>query len=122
MSNKEYAKAEMILEQHSKHSAYFKNKLAKFYSYRGEYKKSSAQYMNLYRDMKIYRVKRRYFLKALDSLQAGKHSKEAVDLASKYESKYINDKKIRMYILKLYISSGNLDKAKHFANKLLKKR
>ncbi len=121
-NSKNYMQAEMVLKKHAKSSKYFQEKLAKFYLQRGAYVKSSNVYMDLYKGSSKYSVKRKYFLKSLSVLQSGNYLKKAVVLASKYENRYINDRKVRISILKLYIAAGNLNKAGDLAEKLLKKR
>ncbi len=122
MSKKRYMQAEMILKAHSSSSLYFKHELAKFYNFRGAYIKSSDIYMSIYANIKKDLAKKVYLLKALDTLQAGRYTKESVNLASQYENKYINDREVRSYMLKLYIAAGDLKKANALAKKLLLKR
>ncbi len=122
MDAKKYIEAEMILKKHSDDSLSFKDELAHFYNSRGAYIKSSQIYMSLYHDIHLYSVKKRYLIKAIKELQAGNYLSQAVDLAAAYEKRYINDREVRSYILKLYIAAGDLNKATQLAKKLLKMR
>ena len=122
MNYNEYSQAEELLKKHSRGSIKFKKELALFYSARGSYVKASSTYMSLYNKTNNYKQKRDYLLKALAALQAGSHFKKAVRLAYKYENRYINDKQVRTYMLKLYMASGDLNRAGKLAAKLLEKR
>jgi len=118
---KEYKKAQNILEERSKNSKEWKARYAEYYLLRKSYKKSFDVYINLFNQEKEYSSKRDYFIKAVNSLQAGKYYKKSVYLGRKYEKRYIKDEKVRKFLLKLYMATGNLNYATSLANKILRK-
>jgi len=122
LDNEKYIQAEMVLKRYAEKSLYFKEELAKFYNSRRAYLKASNIYMDIYDKKTKYLLKREYFFKALNSLQAGGYTSQAVKLAKRYENRYINDRKVRVYLLKMYIAAGKLKDASALAKKLLHKR
>jgi hypothetical protein len=116
-----YDKAETFLLQQMKYSDKWKIKMADFYLMRKEYLKSSEIYMKLFVSTKKYSLKRKYFFKAVEILQAGEHFEKAVKLAHRYESYFIDDKKVRKFLLKIYMATGHLDYAANLSKKILKR-
>ncbi|MBU0719745.1 hypothetical protein KJ877_00225 [bacterium] len=121
IKNKEYKNAEKFLQYHAKDSLKWVEELAMFYSFLREYVKASDEYITLYRQTKQYSSKVKYFMKAVEALQAGNKTREAVELAYTYEDNFFSDKTMRMYILKLYLASGDLKKASDLSKKILDK-
>ncbi len=119
MADKNYSQAKIFLTKHSKNSVYWKEELAKFYVYRKSYKKASLLYMEIFHSSKGYSKQKKYFQKALESLQYGNHLSEAVRLASKYEHRFLKDRNIRIFLLKLYLAAGDLEKAGDLSKKIL---
>jgi len=121
---KEYDKAEKILlsqYERSQDKKKYLKKLADFYLMRKSYKKSSQMYMDFYEESSSYKEKRGYYFKAVDALRAGNYLDESAELAHRYENQYLGDAKVRKYLLKLYMASGNLDYAARLSKKVLTK-
>jgi hypothetical protein len=120
---REYDKAELLLKKHAKPSSVkWRTRLADFYLMRKSFAKASDIYIDLFNDSDNYKTKRHYFYKATGALQAGSLFSNAAHLARKYEGYYLNDKSARQYILKLYISTGNLEYASSLSKKILRKK
>lgn len=119
---KQYNKAEKLLkEQVEVGSLKWEIRLADYYLMRKSFVKASNIYVKLFKNENNYKTKRDYFYKATGALQAGSLFAKASELAHKYENSYIKDRAARDYILKLYISTGNLDYAANLSKKILKK-
>ena len=119
---KQYGKAENLLKKQSKDgSIKWQTRLADFYLMRKSFSKASNIYIELFKDTDDYKTKRHYFYKATGALQAGSRFSRAARLARRYERYYLRDKEARQYILKLYISTGNLEYASTLSKKILKK-
>ena len=111
LNKKDYAQAESLLKENDNQSTAWKERLASFLLMKQSYIKSSQKYTELYNGSKNYAQKKQYLKQALSALQAGGYLKKSASLAKKYEKRFMNDKEMRKYILKLYIASGDLDKA-----------
>lgn len=119
---KQYNKAEKLLKTEAKSgSIKWSTRLADFYLMRKSFYKASNIYIELFKDSNDYKTRRSYFYKATGALQAGSRFSKAARLAKRYERYYLNDKAARQYILKLYISTGNLEYASSLSKKILKK-
>ena len=104
-----------FLKLHAKENNTFEKYLLETYVGTNQYKKASAFYLRRY-----IRTKRKEELKnALQTLVAGDLLEEAVALAQKYEPQALEDKALREYLLKLYISASQTQKASDFAKKIL---
>ncbi len=114
------------LENHllavAKNSKYWQDKVIEFYLAHKKYKKAAAYYMHLFYQTKDYHKKRDLWLNALKTLQSGNFLDDAVELGSKYEDSFIQSKKARMTLLKLYISANNLNKANALSQKILRQK
>ncbi len=115
----EYKKAEAILLKKAKKSQVWTERLANFYLMRGSYQSASNEYLSLYEKEKHYKAKRRYFYKAVKSLQAGNYLKGAANLVHKYEKNYMKDRSARDFMLKIYLATGNLEYASNLSKKIL---
>jgi len=116
----QYAKVKSYLLQAAKTSQYWRDKVIEFYISNKQYKKASDYYMYLFSINSNFYVKRNLWFKAIDTLLSDKLIKDAVNLAYKYESYFIRDKKSRIKLLKIYISSNNLNRARKLSLKILK--
>ena len=120
VNSKLFKQAELLLKGQSQRLPIWENRLADFYFMRKEFKKASLRYQNLFNTTQEYRKKQKYYFKAVQSLQAGSFIDESISLARKYEDFYIKDAKVRDFLLKLYISTGNLDYGVKLSKKILK--
>jgi len=118
---KNYSKedAEIILTAKAKESTFWTEKLAQYKVKLKEYIAASNLYMQLFDEEKNSKVKKSYFYKAISALNAGKRSKKAVVLASRYEEYYFHDREMRQYILRLYLANGSLKRAAALSKKIL---
>jgi len=116
-----YAKAEAYIITRAKDSKYWSNKLIQFYLQHKRYAKASQVYINQFHKASSIIQQRELWLKAINTLRAGNHIKEAVRLGYKYENYFFKDRKARIELLKLYISSNDLQKAKKLSKKILKR-
>jgi len=119
---RQYDKAELLLKKQAKSGlATWRTRLADFYVMRQSFSKASDIYIDLFKDSDDYKTKRHYFYKATGALQAGSRFSHAAQLAHRYERYYLKDKAARQYILKLYISTGNLEYASSLSKRILRK-
>jgi tetratricopeptide (TPR) repeat protein len=95
--------------------------LADLYLLKREYTKAATTFKKLFQEAKTYKEKQLYFTKTLDAFLAGGYNIQAANFASKFEDYFIKDKKIRTYILKTYLASGQVERANRFSKKILKK-
>lgn len=114
-----FSQAERYLQTKAKQSTYWKKRLIDFYSYHQKYKKASKIYMQLFKQSSDFLQKRKLWMHAINTLRAGNYTKEALNLASRYENYFFKDKKSRVYLLKLYIALGDLQHAKALSKKIL---
>lgn len=117
---KRYEEAKVILENNSNESIEWRERYASYYILRKSYARASEQYMKISQQVSGP-DKKKYFIKAVETLQAGNQVQRAANLAYKHQNKYLKEKEMRMYFLKLYIAAGDLDKAAKLANKILVK-
>ena len=104
----------------SKSSTKWVERLAKFYISNKSYKKASKTYMKLFYKSSRYNKKLNYWIKAIKILQAGKYLRNANMLGVKYQNMFIKNKKARIFLLKLYLSTSDLQKANHLSKEILK--
>jgi len=116
-----YTKAEAYIIAHAQDSKYWSDKLIQFYLQHKKYTKASQVYINQFHKASSISQQRELWLQAINTLRAGNHTKEAVRLGYKYENYFFKDKKARVALLKLYISSNDLQKAKKLSKKILKR-
>jgi len=120
LNNNDLNKAEELLIQEAKESIQWKVYLAQFYVGHKEYKKAFAIYREMFEKTKDINLKQRYFIEAIRSLEAGKYLKFAANFAYKYEDYFISSKRMRTFILKLYLATNDLKKAAEYSKKILK--
>lgn len=111
--------AEELLKAHAQTSFKWGEKLAEFYLATESYQAASQTYMQLYNRSNASNDKKRYFIEALKSLQAGSLMKEAVALGYRYENRYLKDTQVRVFLLKLYLAANDLKKANDLSKKIL---
>ncbi|WP_457743676.1 hypothetical protein [Sulfurimonas sp.] len=116
-----YPKAEAYIIAHAQTSKYWSDKLIQFYLQHKRYTKASQVYMNQFYKTSNRNKQRKLWLQAINTLRAGNHIKKAVHLGYKYENYFFKDKQARVALLKLYISSNDLQKAKRLSKKILRK-
>jgi hypothetical protein len=121
MNNRDVDGAEKLLVKESKNSFKWKIRLAHFYMAEAKNKKAFDIYKKLFQSSMNKSDKKRYFIKAVKSLEAGNDMKEASNFASHYEDMFIGSKYMRTFILKLYLRSNELEKAAHYSKKILLK-
>lgn len=121
MNFREYTKAEKLLQKYAKDSSVWKNRLAEFYLMRKKFRKAASLYDELFASSSEYRVKRKYFYKAVKALQSGNLLEEAVAKVHARENYYLTDRDARSFILKLYIAAGRLDYAESLSKRILYK-
>jgi len=120
INSKEFKRAELLLKGQIKRLPLWNKKLADFYFMRQKFKQASIKYIKLFHITKKYKEKRAYYFKAIQALQAGNLIQESVSLAKKYENNYIKDKKVKKFLLQLYIATGHLNDGANLSNKILK--
>lgn len=119
--HKQYEKAEILLQVYSESSLEWKKILAEFYIMRHSYLKATKVYEYLFNISDDYIEKKRYFIKMVQTLQAGNYLLKAAKLARSYESYYKYDRSVRNFLLKLYIATGYLDYAVTLSKQILEK-
>jgi len=112
--------AQKFLEKEAKRSQQWKEKLAAFYLTQKRYKASAQSYMELFSQTKDHKLRQKYWLKALEVLQAGNYLQEACELGSKYQKEFLESKRVRLYLLKLYLAANDLQRANELATDILK--
>jgi len=117
---KSHKVAQKFLETEAKKSQHWKEKLAAFYLTQKRYKASAQTYMELFSQTKEHKLRQKYWLKALQSLQAGNYLQEASILASNHQKEFLRSKKVRLYLLKLYLAANDLQRANELATDILK--
>jgi len=108
------------LKREAKTSPYWQSKLVDFYIQNKQYKKASDVYITIFKKKKEYATKKKFFLKAVKILQSANRIKEAATLTQKYENYFFKDSKMRIEMLKVYIASGELQKANRLSKRMLK--
>ncbi len=121
MAFKDYVAAEKILQERAKSSTVWQERLADFHLMNRSYTQASDEYMNLYDSSSTYKEKKRYFYKAVKSLQGGNYLKETAQLVRRYERVFMKDKSARKFMLKIYLATGDLEYASSLSKKILQK-
>lgn len=119
-AKKEFSKAESLLRSNAKISLTWQEMLAQFYLSRKKYIEASRTYMQLYHRINNKEDKKLYFIEAVKTLQAGGYLRNAVALGHQYENRYYKNPKIRIFLLRLYISANDLEKAAALSKRILK--
>ncbi len=109
-----------LLKSYAKDSLFWKKKLVAFYVYNKEYILASKSSMKLFQQSKFQEEKITLWKNAIIYLNYGKHTSMAVRLGYKYQNYFYKNKSVRMYLLKLYIAAGDLDKANNLSKEILK--
>jgi hypothetical protein len=109
-----------LLQQESKSSKAWQLKLADYYLYNKQYKNAANVYMEIYTKSDKYVQKKDYFLKAVKTLQGGGKTKDAASLTYEHENYFFKDASMRILMLKIYIATGDLRKARKLSKKMLK--
>jgi thioredoxin-like negative regulator of GroEL len=97
----------------------FQIMLADLYLAQKNYIQASKIYKELFAQAQTYKEKRLFIKKILNTLLAGGYVKQAASLAASYENYFIKDKEIRTFILKIYLASGEVEKANKLSKKIL---
>ena len=118
---KQYRQAEDLIQEHAATSPKWRDRLAEFYFMRKLYTKSFFVYQGIFSETKKYALKREYFYKCINALQATGDASRSALFAHKYEDYYLDDAEVRQRLLKLYIATGNLDYAVSLSKKILKR-
>jgi len=113
-------KAKKILKLYAENSLFWRKKLVAFYVYNKEYILASKSSMKLFQQVKSKEEKITLWKNAINYLNYGKHIAMAINLGYKYENYFYKNKSVRMYLLKLYIAAGDLNKATNLSKKILK--
>lgn len=119
MRNKMYSDAERLLQKEAKSSLEFAKMLASFYMMQKEYRKASRSYLALMERSSGYEQKKEYLVRAVDALRAGGYATAAAKLLKRFESAYMHEKKMREYMLKVYLAANRLDFAHGLAKRTL---
>jgi len=94
-------------------------KSAKVLLAHGRYSESADAYIAAMDSRGNYLVRKRYFLAALDALQAGSLHRKAMRLAGARERSFYNDKDVLYRLMTLAQAAGNMAAAEHYAVLLL---
>jgi hypothetical protein len=121
VNSKEYNKAEQLLQANISISRIFKIKLAELYLMQKKYKKASNVYDEIYNSISNKKTKKIYFYKLVEALEAGSYFKESAEKVYQYENNYIDDRKVRKFMLEVYVRTGYLNYAANLAKKILNK-
>jgi len=119
---KKYHEAQLVLEQYANKSLEIKKRLASFYLMRSLYESASKTYIALSKEVRDKREKNMYVKKAILALQSGDLLNEAAKLAHNYENTYLNNSRMRQFIIKIYLAAGKLDLADKYSKKILQER
>jgi len=119
---KKYNEAQLVLEKYANKSVEIKKRLASFYLMRSLYVSASKTYIALSKEVRDKREKNIYVKKAILALQSGDLLNEAAKLAHNYENTYLNNSRMRQFILKIYLATGKLDLADKYSRKILHER
>ena len=119
MLYKKYHEAQVTLEKNAYKALKIEKTLAEFYLMRSMYTKASKTYLKLADKVTNQKKHDNYIKKAIQALQSGNLLKQASELAHIYEIQYIKNIPMRQFILKIYISSGELNLADEYAKKIL---
>ncbi len=122
LGSSNYKESEDFLINKAKDSIVWRKKLLSFYEYNKEYRSIAQVHMRLFKKTKIKEDQYYHWFKAIYALRNAKYLDEAIELGLEYEDYFINNKKARMELLKLYISSNKLDEASNLSKKILLQR
>jgi len=117
----DYKKAIEILEKLVKIDPSYRDILAETRRAAGRFVESSDLYLLLYRKSSSPERKKEYLYKAVLALASGKLNRKAVELAQRYEGKYLNDDEMMQKFIKLYLSMGELEAARALSLKMMEK-
>jgi len=120
-NNALYQEAENILIKLETISSFWKVEHAALALRMREYHKASEIYLSLFKEAEDAKVKRKWLIKALESLQYGNLMDDAVHLAKRYEQTYLDDDMMTEMFLKLYLRANDLEAASDLSKKLLNK-
>ena len=120
MAYKKYHEAQLVLEKNAHKAIKIKELLASFYLMRSLYASASQTYLELSKEVSDEKASKNYVKKAIEALQAGNMLNRAAKLAQEYEMKYLYDKKMRQFLLKIYLAAGKLNLADKYAKKILR--
>jgi len=119
LSYKKYGEAQRVLEQNANKSLAIKKKLAAFYLMRSLYASASKTYIELSKEVTDKQEKDVYVKKAIQALQSGNLLNEAAKLAQSYENEYLDNRKMRQFILRIYLAAGKLNRADAYSKRIL---
>ncbi len=122
MKKNELKDAEQLLKSYAQNSSAWAQKLAEFYLATESFEEASQTYMQLYNRSDIYNSKKRYFIEALKALEAGTLMAKAADLGARYEDRFLDDREVRVFLLKLYLAANDLKKANNLSQKILTRK
>jgi len=120
INKKAYVDAEKLLLEFAQKDDKYKKTLASFYIMRRDYKRASLVYEGLSKSSKDYKQKRKFFFKAVKTLQAGNLLHDASQKVKEYEEEYIDDTTARNFMLKTYMATGRLDYASNLSKRILR--
>ena len=86
----------------------------------GEYKNSSKIFLKLFLNSDSKEQKKRFLLLSLEVLIKGDLSKQAAQIAKKYEDQFLDDEKLMQKFLKIYLLASKTNYASELSKKLLK--
>lgn len=116
------AVAETTLLQLEPYGMQWREALASFALEHKQYRQASERYRAIARTARVLSLRRRADQMALNALQAGGRIAEALALAKRYETPYLNDPTMTTFLLKFYLGTGELDAAAAYAHRLLQER
>jgi len=122
LNYKKYNEAQLVLEKNANRFLKIKKLLASFYLMRSLYASASKTYIEISKEVTGKKEKDAYIKKAIQALQSGNLLNAAAKLAHSYENEYLNDSKMRQFILKIYLASGKLDLADKYAKRILRQK
>ncbi|MCG8392890.1 MAG: hypothetical protein MI745_07390 [Pseudomonadales bacterium] len=104
----------------SMNASFWHEKAAKTLLAHGQYRAAARSHMDAMQASDNYGMRRRYFLAALATLEAGGYHQEALLLASTHERRFYQDKWVLYRLMRLAQAGGNLAQAQRYAIRLLK--
>lgn len=116
---KRYDEAKRYLEAMEKRIPQWYEAAARLALAMKDYKGASKSYIYLSRHAKTPEDQKLWFKKAVDALQYGNLMKDAVALAKEYEARYIDDRSMVKWFLKLYLAADDLEAGAKLSKKLL---
>ena len=109
-----------LLQKESKASKEWQLKLADYYIYNKQYLNAANVYMKIFKESDNYATKKEFFKKAIKTLQGGNQMKELAKLTYEHENYFFKDASMRIEMLKIYMATGSLQKARKLSKKMLK--